>query len=132
MFFVSQLGTLPENDLPIHTRWELILTWHPDARKRYLFDDMSDIYADMLANGSGSRLITAFDLSCLQSQFWGTCWENRMVPVHVMQLQTEQCMQWQKKLASRINETKPHRRSGYRIKNEVVPPPPSKYYPWLN
>lgn len=97
----------PESGLPLYERWGVVLSLIPEARSRPLSDDFSDVYRRAMSEATGSKLVTAVDLSLIQLRWYMHLAKTDRARAHWCRYACETVAVWRDRLLDRMHATVP-------------------------
>lgn len=114
--FLASDKVFPESTDKVVDRWTYLLQAVPGLAGRDLLADMTDIFQHAEQKGGYYEINAARNLACLQNRFYQVLYEAGRLPTHVMRINVEYGLYWQRRLWDREQVSGLAQRTDYRIR----------------
>lgn len=128
--FVAMDRALIDNPgVPVHARWEFVLTHLPEARGRRIYENFEDAYARVYKSGTINEVAAATELARISYFYYRVMMSKEIGRTHVNGFHIVNSEKWATKLVDRLNAMKsPKFKLG-----KFLPEKTDKVaHPWMN
>lgn len=119
--FVAMDRALVDNPgVPVHVRWEFVLTHLPEARGKLVYADFEQAFQRVYKSGTINEVVAATELARIAYFYYRVMMSKEIGRTHINGYHIVNNEKWVMKLADRLTAMKPAKVRRGKIKPEIT------------